>query len=70
MSLDSSLSGGGAEIDNRNVLTRAERIMKLQNAKQFDLSKDNPVGLPKAVGGMRPLEKKAGEAEQAEDSGN
>jgi small basic protein (TIGR04137 family) len=59
MSLDPSLRGGGALVDNRNVLTRAERIVKLANAKQFNLEKDIPVGLPKAAGGMRPLPKKA-----------
>ena len=63
MSLDPSLRAGGALVDNRNVLTRAERIAKLTNAKQFNLDKDTPVGLPKAVGGLRPLERKASEAD-------
>lgn len=36
MSLDSSLKTGGGLTRHRNVLTRAERIAKLQAADKFD----------------------------------
>lgn len=69
MSLDSSLKTAGSLAKHRNVLTRAERVAKLAAIGKFDMSQDNPVGIPKvrnrriAAGG-----KKKKEATEAADS--
>jgi small basic protein (TIGR04137 family) len=69
MSLDRSLKTAGSLIKHRNVLTRAERVAKLAEAGKFDLSSDNPVGIPKvlnrrvAAGGKK--KKKEAPAEEA-----
>jgi small basic protein (TIGR04137 family) len=48
MSLDSSLKSGNALATHRNVLSRAERIQKLQSLGKFDAKKgQKPLGLPK-----------------------
>ena len=47
MSLDSSLKTAGNLVQHRNVLTRAERIEKLQATKNFDTKKQPVIGLPK-----------------------
>ncbi|MEM8783275.1 MAG: small basic protein [Planctomycetota bacterium] len=51
MSLDSSLKTGGGLQRHRNVLTRAERIAKLQDADKFEAGNDKklnkPLHLPK-----------------------
>lgn len=52
MSIDSSLRTSGGIGTHRNVLTRAERIKKLQENDKFDKSDDSPLGLPK-VGNRR-----------------
>ncbi len=49
MSLDSSLKIGGGLVRHRNVLTRAERIAKLQQNGSFDNEKDSPLGLVKVA---------------------
>ena len=47
MSIDSSLKIGGGLAKHRNVLTRPERVAKLASQGKFDISDDNPLGLPK-----------------------
>jgi len=47
MSLDRSLKTSGALASHRNVLTRAERIAKLQERADFDPQKKPVLGLPK-----------------------
>lgn len=47
MSLDRSLKTAGGMARHRNVLTRPERIAKLQGQKKFDMSTGDPLGLPK-----------------------
>lgn len=70
MSLDNSLKTGGALVKHRNVLTRAERVAKLAQQGKFDLSQDDPTGIPKvlnkrvAAGGK----KKKKEAPAADDA--
>lgn len=49
MSLDNSLKTGGSLVKHRNVLTRAERIVKLAQQGKFDLAQDNPMGIPKVL---------------------
>ena len=72
MSLDRSLKTDGSLTKHRNVLTRAERVAKLAAAGKFDLSKDDPVGIPKvlnrrvAAGGKKP-KKEAAAAAPADD---
>ncbi len=46
MSLDSSLKERGGLKGSRSVLTRAERIKKMQEIGKFD-ENDSPFGLPK-----------------------
>ena len=47
MSLDSSLKTGGGLAGHRNVLTRAERIAKLQELGEFKDDQSNALGLRK-----------------------
>lgn len=47
MSLDRSLKTGGGLTRHRNVLTRAERIARLQSRGKFDMEAGDPLGLPK-----------------------
>jgi len=48
MSLDPSLKvPGGSLAAHRNVLTRAERLQKLKDTKDFDPKKHPILGLPK-----------------------
>ncbi|MEM9082377.1 MAG: small basic protein [Planctomycetota bacterium] len=47
MSLHSSLKTAGSLTQHRNVLTRAERIERLQETKNYDPEKKRVVGLPK-----------------------
>lgn len=49
MSLDRSLKSGSGLDKHRNVLTRPERVAKLVKAGKFDLSKDDPTGIPKVL---------------------
>lgn len=67
MSLDNSLKTAGGLAKHRNVLTRAERVAKLAQAGRFDLSSDDPTGLPKVLnrrvsaGGKKKPKKEAAE---------
>lgn len=67
MSLDSSLKTGGGLAGHRNVLTRAERIAKLQQLGEFDADSGDPLGLRK-VGHRKVVtgkkKKKKAEAEE------
>jgi len=47
MSIDSSLKASNSLSGHRNVLTRAERVEKLKDAKGTDFSKKPVIGLPK-----------------------
>lgn len=47
MSLDASLKSGGGLSRHRNVLTRAERVAALAEKGEFDVAKDNPLGIRK-----------------------
>ncbi|MBX3403923.1 MAG: small basic protein [Phycisphaeraceae bacterium] len=47
MSLDRSLKTKGSLTGVRSVLTRAERISKMQSDKKFDAKKDKVLGIPK-----------------------
>ena len=64
MSLDSSLKVGGGLAGHRNVLTRAERIAKLQELGEFKDDESNALGLRKVgnrkvVAGGKTKKKKA-----------
>ena len=67
MSLDPSLKTGGGLAGNRNVLTRAERIAKLQELGEFTDDSTalglRKVGNRKVVAGGKTKKKKA-EAEE------
>ena len=47
MSLDRSLKTSGGLSKHRNVLTRAERIVKLGERGKFDMATGNPLSLVK-----------------------
>ncbi len=47
MSLDRSLKISASLSGKRSVMTRAERIAKMQSDKKFDTKKDKVLGLPK-----------------------
>ena len=47
MSIDASLKFKGGIIRHRNVLTRAERIAKLEEAGKFNAEDKKVLGLPK-----------------------
>lgn len=70
MSLHRSLKTKPAGLNqHRNVLTRAERIEKLEGDDKFNLEEDSPIGLPKV--GSRKVKlaskKKDGDGEGEED---
>jgi len=52
MSIDNSLKSGSGLAKHRNVLTRAERVAKLNAKGSFNMESDNPLHLPK-VGNVR-----------------
>jgi len=71
MSLDNSLKTGGSIAGHRTVLTRAERIAKLEALGEFDLDQSDPLGLRKVTNrkvaaGKKTKKKKEGE-EAAEE---
>ena len=47
MSIHSSFRSSGGATKHRNVLTRLERLEKLETAGRWDTSKDGLFGLPK-----------------------
>ena len=67
MSLDRSLKSANALIRHRNVLTRAERLVKLQDEEKWAEGKNSVFGLPKV--GHRKLEQAKGVKEEAAADG-
>lgn len=49
MSIDSSLRSSAGLSTHRNVLSRAERIAKLQTVGKFTAGKNTALGLPKVA---------------------
>jgi small basic protein (TIGR04137 family) len=68
MSLDASLKTGGGLSRHRNVLTRAERLAKLQDAESWEESK-SVFGLPKVANRNVKVGKKAKKKEEATAEG-
>ena len=67
MSLHSSLkTKSGALNQHRNVLTRAERIAKLQDKESFVVGDSSPLGIPKVRSIKVQAKKKPTKAEGAE----
>lgn len=64
MTMDRSLKDHGGLKGSRSVLTRAERIAKMQDENRFDPQKDSPFGLPK----MRVRTSKAGSKAKKEEA--
>lgn len=64
MSLDRSLRHHGGLKGRRAVLTRAERIAKMQREAKFDPESDSPFGLPK----LRVHQSKAGQKAKKEEA--
>lgn len=65
MSLDASLKSGGGLSRHRNVLTRAERIAKLEEQGEFNKDQDNPLGIRK-VGNRKLVTGKSAKKKTAE----
>jgi len=68
MSIDRSLKTAGNLARHRNVLTRAERIVKLKDLERWDESK-SPFGLPKVANRNLKVGKKSKKKEE-EAAGN
>lgn len=51
MSLDRSLRTAQTLTGKRSVMTRAERVAKMQADKKFDAKKDKVLGIPKTLVG-------------------
>lgn len=64
MTMDRSLKDHGGLKGSRSVLTRAERITKMQEESRFDPEKDSPFGLPK----MRVRTSRAGSKAKKEEA--
>jgi small basic protein (TIGR04137 family) len=71
MSLHRSLKTKPAGLNqHRNVLTRAERIVKLADEDTFDVDENSPMGLPKVASRkLKIASKKKDSAEDAEGEG-
>jgi small basic protein (TIGR04137 family) len=64
MTMDRSLKNRGSLTGRRSVLTRAERIAKMQEEGRFDPEQDSPFGLPK----FRTIRSKIGSKAKKEDT--
>lgn len=64
MTMDRSLKNSGGLKGSRSVLTRAERIAKMQDEDRFDPDQDSPFGLPK----LRVRTSKAGSKAKKEEA--
>lgn len=49
MSLDRSLRTAGNLVSHRNVLTRHERIKRMEETRGFDVEKEKVLHLPKTI---------------------
>lgn len=69
MSLHRSLKTKPSALNqHRNVLTRAERITRLQDQDRFNPSEDSPIGLPKVGNRMMVTKKKKAAKEETEEA--
>lgn len=66
MSLDQSLKTTGGLARHRNVLKRAERVARLQEAGRFDPQENSPLGLPKVISRKVEVGKKKSRDEEEE----
>ncbi len=66
MSLDPSLKTSGGLAKHRNVLSRAERIVKLSEDGKFDPDSSTPTGLPKVASRKVATKKPAKKEEKTE----
>lgn len=64
MSIHSSLRTGGSLSKHRNVLSRAERLLRLEDEGRWAESKNSVLGLPK-VKSIKPKAKKKAKKEEA-----
>jgi small basic protein (TIGR04137 family) len=64
MSIHSSLHGADSLVGERSVLSRLERIEKLQKDERFDPDSESPFGLPKVRTKFRVKKKKKEETEE------
>ena len=64
MTMDRSLKDRSSLTGRRSVLTRAERIAKMQEEGRFDPEQDSPFGLPK----FRTIRSKIGSKAKKEET--
>jgi small basic protein (TIGR04137 family) len=70
MSLDNSLKSAGSLVKHRNVLSRAERIANLNGKDRFDMSRSDPLGLPKVANRKVAAGGKVAKKESAAEGGD
>jgi small basic protein (TIGR04137 family) len=68
MSLHKSLKLGNALQRRRNVLTRAERVERMQTEEKWNTGSDSAFGLPKTKILLRSAPKKKSKQEKAEEA--
>lgn len=67
MSIHSSFRTGGASAKHRNVLTRLERLEKLEAADRWNPADDGLFGLPKVRSIKVAMKKKKKKTDEEED---
>ena len=67
MSIHSSFRSGGAAAKHRNVLTRLERLEKLEEAGRWNAAEDSLFGLPKVRSIKVAMKKKKKKNEEEEE---
>ncbi|MDR1535153.1 MAG: small basic protein [Planctomycetota bacterium] len=67
MSIHSSFRSGGSAARHRNVLTRLERLERLEEAKRWDAAGNGLFGLPKVRSIKIAMKKKKKKEEGAEE---
>lgn len=67
MSIHSSFRSGGAAGKHRNVLTRLERLEKLEDAGRWNAAEDGLFGLPKVRSIKVAMKKKKKKNEEEEE---
>ena len=68
MSIHSSFRTGGSASKHRNVLTRLERLEKLESAGRWNTAEDGLFGLPKVRSIKVAMKKKKKKTDEEEDA--
>ncbi len=68
MSIHSSFRTGGSSAKHRNVLTRLERLEKLETAERWNSAEDGLFGMPKVRSIKVAMKKKKKKGEEEEEA--